>query len=329
MRVTHKSTFIPYQRNLDEIQNRKFKEEVRLSTGKAITSLSDNPSHYVDSIMITSKIQQNENYINIIEDALSELRATEESLEFISDNVRKIRELAIDATQIGNSGNTYTLSVFIKGILKDIIKQANADFNGKYLFGGTKTTSSSYTDDPGNEKLPFEIIFSEPTSDNPSGMTLLFKGNDKDRIINKDNKTTEVINTKANAIFGENNELFDTIIELYNLLAFNADGSNRQEYDNINKEDFDKLNSLQQKLAVYMEKIDKANGENGAKINRLDLISQQMTAETIRLKEYRSLKEDTDVARSTINLQMEEIALRYSLQIGSSIMRNSLFDFLR
>ncbi len=329
MRVTHKSTFIPYQRNLDEIQGRKFKEEIRLSTGKAITSLSDNPAHYVDSKMFTSKIQQNENYINIIEDALSELRATEESLEFISDNVRKIRELAIDATQIGNSGNTFSLSAFIKGILKDIVKQANSDFNGKYLFGGTKTTPSSYNDDPGNDKLPFEIIYSKPTPDNPSGMTLLFKGNDKDRVINKDNKTTEVINIKANAVFGKNNELFDTIIALYNLLAFNPDGSNRQEYDNISKEDVEQLNLLQQKLAAYMEKIDKANGENGAKINRFDLISQQMTAETIRLKEYRSIKEDTDVARSTINLQMEELALRYSLQVGSSIMRSSLFDFLR
>jgi len=158
MRVTHKSTFIPYQRNLDEIQNRKFKEEIRLSTGKAITSLSDNPSHYVDSKIFTSKIQQNENYKNIIEDALSELRATEESLEFISDNVRKIREIAIDATQIGNSGNTFSLSVYIKGILKDIIKQANTDFNGKYLFAGTKTTPASYIEEPDIVHMTFGNI---------------------------------------------------------------------------------------------------------------------------------------------------------------------------
>ena len=60
MRVTHKSTFIPYQRNLDEIQNRKFKEEIRLSTGKNITSLADNPTNFVDAKMFSSKIAQNE-----------------------------------------------------------------------------------------------------------------------------------------------------------------------------------------------------------------------------------------------------------------------------
>ncbi|MBE2187956.1 MAG: hypothetical protein KGZ71_06520 [Desulfobulbaceae bacterium] len=329
MRVTHKSTFIPYQRNLDEIQNRKFKEEIRLSTGKDITSLSDNPSNFVDAKMFSSKIAQNDNYYNIIQDSLSELRAVEESLEFISDNVRKIRELAIDATQIGNSGNAHSLSVFIKGIMEDILKQSNVDFNGKYLFSGTKTTPESMADAPENNKVPFELKKVPPTAENPSGMELVFHGNFKDRIINKDGKTTEIINTKADDIFGEDFELFDSILELYNLLAFKADGTPRQEFDNINTDDFDKLNILQKKLADYTEKIDKANGENGAKINRLELIADQTTSETIRLKEYRSIKEDTDVARTAVNLQMEEIALRYSLQVGSSIMRNSLFDFLR
>ncbi|HPI19970.1 MAG TPA: hypothetical protein PKY56_06320, partial [Candidatus Kapabacteria bacterium] len=70
------------------------------------------------------------------------------------------------------------------------------------------------------------------------------------------------------------------------------------------------------------------SARNGSRINRLGAISLQMTEENTRLKEYRSLQADTDVASSAIKLSQDETALNYALQVGSRLIQQTLFDFL-
>ncbi len=331
MRITNKSVTYPYQRNLEEIQNRRFKEQMRLSTTKDIVNMADAPDRLVDVKQLTSKITENQKFITINDDALSEMRITADTMESISDNYQKIRQLSIDATQIGNSGNIFSLATYIKGIMTDIVKLSNNDFQGRYIFGGTKSTPDSVSataEAPSKE--PFELVQGEITPENPSGLKVVFKGNNQSRLYNKDDKTTETINTPAGEVFGQNStELFDSIIELYNLLAYNKEGNQRQLGDFLNTDEIGKISNFQQNIAQIAEKLDNASGRNGAKLSRIEAVRDQMVEENTRLNEFLSLKQDTDVARSTINLKMEENALNYSLQVGSKLIQNSLFDFLR
>lgn len=331
MRVTNKSVYFPYQRNLEEIQNRRFKEQMRLSTSNDIVNIADAPDRLVDVKQLSSKLSENYKYISINDDALGEMRIMADTMEAISDNLQKIRQLTIDSTQIGNSGNIYSLATYIKGIMQDTVKLANNDFQGRYIFGGTKTTKDSL--DVTAEapiKEPFELIQGEPTADNKSGLKVVFKGNNELRAYNKDAKTTEVINTASNEVFGnESTEVFDAIIQVYNLLAYNSNGEQRQLGDYMTNEEISKVSFHQQRVATLAEKLDNASGRNGAKLARVELVRDQMVEENARLNEFLSLKQDTDVAKSTINLKLEENALNYSLQVGSKLIQNSLFDFLR
>ena len=111
-------------------------------------------------------------------------------------------------------------------MLSDLITAANADNNGKYIFSGTITsadsiaTNASENSIANTNNMPFELVQGEATADNPSGLSVVFKGNNKDREINKDSKTSEVINVKADDLFGEDStEMFKPIIDMYNLLA--------------------------------------------------------------------------------------------------------------
>ncbi len=331
MRVTNKSVYYPYQRNLEEIQNRRFKEQMRLSTTKDIVNMADAPDRLVDVKQLTSKLSENKKYIGLNDDALGEMRIMADTMESISDNYQKIRQLSIDATQIGNSGNIFSLATYIKGIMTDIVKLSNNDFQGRYIFGGTKTTTDSIsTTAEAPSKEPFELVQGEITAENPSGLKVVFKGNNEIRTYNKDSKSTEIVNTPAKEVFGTNStELFDSIIQLYNLLAYNDAGEQRQLGDYLKNEEISKISMYQQNVANIAEKLDNASGRNGAKLARIEAVRDQMVEENTRLGEFLSLKQDTDVARSTINLKMEENALNYSLQVGSKLIQNSLFDFLR
>ncbi len=330
MRISSKSSINPYLRNLENIQNRKFNEEAKLSTGKEIMSLSDNPKDLVDSKQISAKIEKNKTYISNIDDSLSEQRLTSEIVDYITQSFQKIREIAIDSTQIGSQGQTNTLAKGIKGILEDVIKHSNESINGKLLFSGTKTLASSIeVVPPAKNTEPYELIETEKTLENPSGLKVIFKGNNEDRIVNKDNLSTEIINVKSNQLFGENLSAIESIINLYNLLSYKKDGTDRGSTDVISLDDFDKLNNLQQNIAQNVEKLNQVNSEIGSKINRLELYRDQFENTNIRLNEIKSMKSDADVAETALNLKMEESALQYSLQVGSRLLQNSLFDFLK
>lgn len=330
MRISNKSVYIPYQRNLTNVQERKFKEEVRLSTGNDIVNIADKPDKLVDVKQLQSKISENEQYMGVIEQATGEMLAAEAYLEKISDNIRLIREHGIDATQTGNTASTYGIANYVKGLLDDILTAANGDFNGKYLFSGTKTTPNSIA--PGEatpQSHPFVLIEDTPESGNPSGLKVEFRGNLKARNINKDRHSDEQINITADEIFGSGgDEVFNTIIDMYNLLAYNKEGGKRQDEDVWTKADTGRLDELQQKLHDIDTKINHATSKNGTRYARLESIRDITIMENTRLKEFQSLKTDTDYAKTAVNLKQEETSLLYSLQVGAKMFQNSLFDFL-
>lgn len=331
MRISNKSVFIPFQRNLGNVQERKFKEEVRMSTGNDIVNIADQPNKLVDVKQLSAKISENEKYIGVIEQAKDEMLSVEGYLEQISDNIRLIRQQGIDATQTGNTDSTFGIASYVRGLLDDILSSANGDFNGKYLFSGTKTNANSIDpDNPTPQTEPFQLVQGEITEDNPSGLRVEFKGNLKERYINKDRHSQEQINITADEVFGENGDgFFETVIDLYNLLAYDSEGNKRQQEDVWTKADTGKLDILQQQLDKIDRQINHATSKNGTRFARLEAIRNQLVQENTRLNEFKSLKNDTDYAKTAINLKQEETALVYSLQIGAQIMQNSLFDFLR
>jgi len=319
-----------YLDNLQDIQERRFRENQRISTGKHILSIADEPSRFIKSKQFSTMLDRTKQYQSNIETALSEMRVVNDNLESISDSFLRIRNLAIDATSTGNNTNLGMLAGYIKGIMDDIMISANSSFAGHYLFSGTLTTGDSIqAANPGLNDLPFEIIQGTVTQSNPSGLEVVFKGNNKERMINKDVSSTEVVNITAENMFGQDGvEVFQSVIDIYNLLTYKSDGTVRGKTDSLDLEEQNKLDTLQKNVADIYEKLLEVSSVNGTRLNRLDSISNQMTEESTRLKELLSIETDTDMANSTINMMKEETALQYTLQVGAKLIPQSLFDFL-
>lgn len=342
MRITNKSVYINYLGQLENIQNNKFREEVRLNTGKQINNIEEAPNKLAEIKLLQHKITNNENYLANLQNSMSEMRTAMESMDTVANTLINLRQLTLDSIQVVNSSNPQTLAVQIKDLLSDIVSQANIDFNGKSLFSGTATTEKSVEIDPlgplapfqalSNNKLPYEIINVAATPANPSGLTVIFKGNNENRIINKDQNSSEIINLKSDELFGTGGtepELFQDIIKIYNIIKFKPDGSLRTETDFYTPSENAQIETLQKSLLENHQKLINSVAMLGSKYNRLEALSDQLINENTRLNEIKSIKSDTDYARTTIDLKLEENALQYSLQVGSRIMQNSLFDFLR
>lgn len=331
MRITMNSQATIYQRNIFDLQERTDAESVRISTGKNYQRLSESPKSVVDIQRLSSLIDRNSLYRGSLAEAGEELTNTESTLENFSYNLGEVRRLALESQTVANSDKLPVLGQQVYQILQDMISAANANYGGKYLFGGTKTTNDSITPvPPAVSTRPFELTQSAPNPSNPSGLSVVFQGNNDDRIINRTPAEVERINVRAaDAFGGSGTEVFNTAVELYNILSFRADGSRRTSSDPLNSDESAKVQDLTRNISNNMSVITVEIGKTGFRNSRFEAIIQQLDEDNTRLKEFRSQQEDTNIPEAALKLKREQNALDYSLKIGSQLFTQSLFDFLR
>lgn len=330
MRITSNSYSNPYLNTLNSIQENKYKNEIRINTGQRNLSLTDSPKDVVNAKLVSESISRNKKYLNNIQEAYSEMQASNNNMESLQTKIQNIRQTAIDSTQTGNMGNLETLAIDVRGMINDVMRDVNADVNGKFLFSGTKTNPASLTEADGTtHKNPYELVQETPTTANPSGLVVKYYGNFKERSINKDATTTEAINATPDKMFGANGtEALQALIELYNVMAYREDGTARTKTDYYNKSDVANLDIAQQKLADASDRISKANSVIGSKTNRILAISDQITEENLRLKGVLSNVADTNYTETMLQLTKDQNALTYALKLGAQMNNNTLFDFL-
>jgi flagellin-like hook-associated protein FlgL len=331
MRITQNTIYTPYERTLNDIQQRKYNDQMKISSGNAVQSLSDDPTSVVNSKQLTSIIDRNVKYQNNIDTAVQEIQASSDQIDAMGNSLADLRQIAVEATSTGNYPTLYSLGDSVKGILQDLVKNASTDFNGQYLFSGTLTTASSIATTSRSQNTdPFEITTQRASSDNPSGLKVVFKGNNEDREINSGDHSTEQINAKASDIFGgDGDDLFSAVVNLYNVITYNSDGTTRTENSPFTSDDMTKLNDAQSKIATLADQMNQAGAKLGSKLNRFQSISDQITQTNTKLKDFRSTQQDTDMAQASIDLAKDDNALQYALKVGSYISQQSLFDFLQ
>lgn len=330
MRVSTNSIFRDYQRNLNETQFKINSENLRISSGKKNLNISDNTADVVDADTLGNRIDRNEAFKGNISTNLDKMKQVDMTLRAISDKMQEVRQYVVDVSKTSTGYNHFAIAQAIKGALEDIVSLANSDNNGSYLFAGTMTKPKDIKDaNPTMNNLPFEIVQGTATPTNPSGLSVIFKGNNEDINVSLTDNSNEIVNTKAEDMFGAGGvEALQKIIDIYNVVAYDEAGNQRPARTLLNANEISKLNGLQKDIADKYDEMNVLSSVNGSKINRLNDTINFLESENLRLGELKSKKEDTDIAESVMNLKKEENILQFSLQVGSRINQLSLFQFL-
>lgn len=330
MRISSRMGYASFNNNLTRLQERTYFDNLRQATGVDIQSIAEAPTRLMDVKKIYAQQTMKTNFIKHNDYAVAEMRQVEDAAKAISDGMLQIKDLAVTSTNVTYDGNVNSIATFIKGIMTDMIRNANMDFNGKYLFSGTKTTPNSILADyPDMTNMPFELVVGESTPENRSGMSVVYKGNMEQRTINKDSHSNEEINMTGEQLFGAGGiEFFDPIIKIYNTVMYTRDGVVRETLDSMDRDEKMIVANLQDDIAFNLEKLDKETALLSARRDRIETVNLQMTEEVTRLKEVQSLKEDVQMPELLARIKQEETSLEYSLQAGSRIQQYSLFDYI-
>ena len=346
MRVTNQMMSTSYLKDLNRNLNNLNTLQTQLTTGKEINKASDNPFKTARIMQMYSDIAANKQYNENIKDTISWLDTTDTALNQLGSTSQRIRELMVSS---GNAIYGSDEKKAIKNEINQLINQTaqilNTNFDGKYIFGGTKSLSKPVgveKDSNGNNILVFKDA--DGNSFNEEGKAYI---KNTDGTIERDangnlkveaNSKPEYENLLKQIKSSLSVEVSNGVNMDYNVCAPNIliskKGTNAMKLlndvvNNLDKENSSEvLNNNLAEMDLFIANINNIRGEVGSKQNRMETAKTQNEDQNSSMKEILSKTEDVDMAEKTIELATLQSVYVASLQVSAAIIQKSLVDFI-
>ena len=301
MRVTGKMLSNSYQRNLNNTLGNLQHVNNQLSTGKEIWKPSHNPFLATRIMDYDTEIARKEQFLRNIEDVESYLDTTDSALGQLNDQMKRLKELAVQAsTQTNSASERQVIAKEVEGVVNAMVDTLNTSYDDKYIFAGKQTTTR-----------PFEL-----TKNADGSFTVDYKGDAEVSQIEISKGVSVDRNITGEQVLGNVNgqNLFETLNEF--MVALNND-------------DAERIGELVSDMDSHFDNILQLRGKVGATQSRMELAAEKANDEILNMTELLSTTEDVDWAAKMIEYKSLETGYTASLQISSQVLQKTLLDFLR
>ncbi|MBE7445060.1 MAG: flagellar hook-associated protein FlgL [Planctomycetia bacterium] len=300
-RITQESIKRTTLSNININLKKMMEIQEKLSTGKQINRPSDDPSGTRKVLGLKGEESQVQQYLDNAMAAKEQIDFTYNTLDGIQDIIFQIKSLTMQASNdtLGQQERNI-IAAELNELMESILQNVNTNNNGRYLFSGTKTSTSPFT---------------ATRDSNGKISSVSYNGNNEEIKYQTGSDTYMQVNTPGGALF-QNNAIFSTLTSLRDELESSTYDSStflglRNNLDTA-------TNTLLTEVTTL-----------GAKANRLELTANSLNSSLVALKELISYTEDADIASLIMDLKNQENVLQSSLETGARIIQPSLLDFLR
>ena len=319
-------------RNLNSLQtiNRQ------LTTGKEISRPSDNPYKVARSMQLNTDLNTNVQYKTNIKDAINWLDTTDESLNQASSCITRIRTLMVASGNAGyGTDERKAIADEINERVAELGQILNGNFNGKYIFGGTKTAStpvSVQTNSTGNKYIVYADKDSNPIFDESGDLippTTQAQAMADNYLKNMDSALSTEISQGVimdynvtvadimNYPTDKNYDVMSLLSEITNNLV-SDDETKRAKVIGENLDEIDKV----------LSNILSLRAEVGAKQNRMESAESKNEDDSFNMTDILSRNEDIDFTEKTIQYATAQTIYQACLQVSAQILPKSLLDYL-
>ncbi|MGM0370399.1 MAG: flagellar hook-associated protein FlgL [Bacillota bacterium] len=292
MRVTNEYMSSNLLKNLNNNKEDLNEYNNQLSTGKKFDSPSDDPTGVAKSMNLSSKLEQNEQNRENVEEGIGWSESTDSALDQASKVLQRTRELALRGANDSLGGSDrQAVADEVHQLRENIVEVANTTYNDRHIFSGQKTKIK-----------PYEGI---------TGADADYQGGE--------GKIKREIAPNAKLQINQSGKDFEQVLDhmenLENDLR-NNDGESISE-DRVGELDQDVDNILQMR------------SENGARQKRMEMTKTRLEDDKIKFEKLKSENEDADIAKTIMDLKMSENVYRAALSSGGRIIQPSLVDFIK
>jgi flagellar hook-associated protein 3 FlgL len=301
-RVTTQMTAANLLANINQSMDRVDTTQQELSTGKKINQPSDNPYGTSLALQLNNQLANLDSYSNNVTDGTGWAQAANASLADVTNAVQRIRELVVQASNGTQNQADMSADAAEVGQLIDQIKQdANAQYNGQYIFSGSATTTAPYQ--PGSN---------DAYAGNTGQVTRQI-GPNSSLAVNADlSSVLGTGQTTAGQPAGDG-KLLNTLRNIADAMQSGNAGS---------------LSSSLSALDSNLGSLTGLSANMGATTDRLQMAASRI--QSLQASDTQSLSDvqDADMAKTEVDFSTEQAALTAALQAGAHIVQQSLMNFL-
>lgn len=287
--------------------------QLKLSTGRNINKPSDDPVGLTQVLKLKESVEESNQHQTNIDDGGARLTAAMKALSNVEDLILEIQSLASDYISSDVSASSSVLVAQLNGILDEMLLNANAQYMGKYLFGGDESLRQPYLyedDGAGNITRVYRNRTMNGTDE--------IRGID-DNIYHTVSEGQDLpINISGSRPFmpnGEGNELdvFESIIQLRDAVSNNNLTSAEEAFDEL-QEEYENIAAAATIL-----------GERKASLDTLYAINNEWN---VIKEENLSKILDVEYTETISQMTYQQFIYQTSLQVGARIVLPTLMEFI-
>jgi flagellar hook-associated protein 3 FlgL len=265
----------------------------RVSSGKRINSLSDDPRGLSDVLTMRGVKASIEQYTTNLERASTWLKTSESSLSEVGNLLNRANSLAISGASATTSMDSRrAMAVEVQTIRDQVFSLANSKGpTGGYLFAGTAT-----------DKQPFNITTTG----------IAFQGNSGTMKVEANANDAVTINTDAQ-------QLFTTIYATLDQLKTNLEGGSTTTISDVS------IKAVQDGISL----LNNIRGDVGTRAKSVESFQNDHSRRIEELTGSISNLEDVDLSQAIMEYKSAETAYQASLQVMSQGFGLSLLNYIK
>ena len=285
-------------RNLSNSYGKMSKLQEQIQTGSKINRPSDDPVIAVKGMGYRRDLAKVEQYQRNMITANSWLDTTDESLNQVGEQLKRVRELVIQAANDTNtSDDREKIKMEIDQIRQQIQDVSNTKVADSYIFSGTNTSQPLYpesTPPVNEEKVNIEIYDGIQIPVNTPGKTLF--------------KDIDDLMGKISDLLGDPNSTGTEIGDALGGVTGQSTG--------------DDITAIHNKILA-------AQADVGARQNRVEMMEDRLGLREVSVTKQLSENEDVDYAAAITEMVTHESIHQAALSVGAKIIQQTLVDFIR
>jgi flagellar hook-associated protein 3 FlgL len=265
----------------------------RVSSGKRINSLSDDPRGLSDVLTMRGVKASIEQYKTNLDRASTWLKTSESSLSEVGNLLNRANSLAISGASATTSMDSRrAMAVEVQTIRDQVFSLANSKGpTGGYLFAGTAT-----------DRQPFNITTTG----------IAFQGNSGTMKVEANANDAVTINTDAQ-------QLFTTIYTTLDQLKTNLEGGSTTTISDVS------IKAVQDGISL----LNNIRGDVGTRAKSVESFQNDHSRRIEELTGSISNLEDVDLSQAIMDYKSAETAYQASLQVMSQGFGLSLLNYIK
>ena len=300
MRITGRALTVNSLRGLNSNLARVNKLQTQMTSGKTISKPSDDPTGTNTSLITRQTVAGNAQQARNIADGKTFLDASDSALQNMLDQVRKVRDLTVQALNTGASstGTDQAIATEVNGVRQSLIGQANQVVQNVPIFGGVTTGNKAYD------------------------ATGAYVGAGGANGVAVQPRTRRVSDVEAIRVDITGPEAFGDPAsgkDLFTVVGNVAAHVGNQALLTTDLADLDNV----------IAGITKAAADIGTRAARMDNADAVNSSAALTLQAKLSATEDVDLPKTIMELQMQQTGYQASLQVTAKSIPPTLMDYLR